>query len=187
MKIIANDLRLGHIIEFQNSLWSISKNPEHIKPGKGGAYVQVEMKNLYDMKKLNHRFNSHHSIDRAYIEERKLQYLYDLDDNITFLDNSNLEEVILKKHSSKNIVKFLLPNIIFTARVFENKIIDIIPPINIIFTIKETEIYMKSFRESPSYKIAITENDVKIMVPSYINVGDKVSVNTEDMKFIEKL
>ncbi len=187
MKIIANDLRSGHIIEYQKTLWSISKNPEHIKPGKGGAYVQVEMKNLYDSKKLNQRFNAHQYLNRAYIEEKQAQYLYDLDDGIIFLNKDGLEEIFVPKKTIGLLEEFLLPNVIFTIRFFGSKIVDVKSPPQVVFVIQETEVFMKSFRESPTYKFAITENNVKIEVPSYINTGDKVLINTEDMKFIEKL
>ncbi len=187
MKILANEIRIGHIIEYKNSLWYVTQTPEHIKPGKGGAYVQIEMRNITNKSKTTQRLQSHQAVEKPFIEQKKISYLYTNQDKVTFLDQETLEEIVINKEVLGENVVYLIENIIFEAKICKDKIIAVLPPATINMTIKEADPFIKTARESPSYKGVVVDNDLKVLVPPYLEVGNIITIRTEDKSFVAKV
>ena len=186
MKISANSIRVGNILAHNNELWVVAKNPEHTKPGKGGAYVQVEMKNLKTGNKLNERFSSSEYVERAQLEQKEFQYLYPEGDNLVFMDNETFEQIYLNKSILGEKLPFLLENMAVKIEYYEEEALNIDLPPSVILEIVETEPVIKGATASATYKPAILENGVKVMVPAYIEIGQKIVVKTEDVTFVER-
>ncbi len=186
MKISANSIRAGNILVHNNELWVVAKNPSHTQPGKGGAYVQVEMKNLKSGTKLNHRFSSSESVEKAQLDQRECQYLYPEGDNLVFMDNENFEQVYLKKDILDEKLPFLLENMNVKIEFYQEEALNVQLPQTVALVITETEPVIKGATASATYKPAILENGAKVMVPAYIESGQKIVVKTEDISFVER-
>lgn len=186
MKISANSIRAGNILVHNNELWVVAKTPSHTQPGKGGAYVQVEMKNLKTGNKLNHRFSSSDNVERAHLEQKDYQYLYPEGDNLVFMDNENFEQIYLNKNILDEKLPFLLENMNVKIEFYQEEALNIELPQTVILEIVETEPVIKGATASATYKPAILENGVKVMVPAYIESGQKIVVKTEDISFVER-
>jgi elongation factor P len=186
MKISANSLRAGNVIVHNNDLWVISKTPEHTKPGKGGAYVQVEMKNLQTNTKLNERFSSSDYIEKAQLENRNLQFLYLEDNNLVLMDSETFEQILINKIMVGERLPFLEDNMMLKVQFFEEKPLNIELPQNIIAEIMQTDPVIKGSTVTSSYKPAILTNGIKVMVPPYLVIGEKIIVKTEDISFVER-
>lgn len=186
MKITATTIKQGHILFYEGELWVVSKQPEHTKPGKGPAYMQVEMKNLKTGSKLNHRFNSSDYVERAQLEQRDFQYLYMEGDNLILMDLENFEQLPLHKSIAKEKLPFLVDNMEVTVEFFEEQALDIHLPANVTLTIEQTDPVIKGSTATASYKPAILSNGVKVMVPPYLVTGEEIVVKTEDASFVER-
>ena len=186
MKISANDIRAGNILVHNNALWVVAKQPEHTKPGKGGAYVQVEMKNLKTGTKLNERFSSSDWVERAALEQKKMQYLYQEGDNILVMDMDNFEQLEISKKIVDDKLPLLADNMIISVEFYEDEPLSVALPQTVICEITETEPVIKGATATSSYKPAILTNGVKVMVPSYLTTGEKIVVKTEDTSFVER-
>jgi elongation factor P len=186
MKITANSIRAGNVLVLNGVLWVVTKQPEHTKPGKGGAYVQVEMKNLKTGTKSNERFSSGDYIEKAYLEQKDYQYLYPEGDNLVFMDNENYEQIILNKEILDERLPFLQENMIVKVEFYGEEPLNVELPMNVILTIVETEPVIKSATVTSTFKPAILENGVKVMVPPYIETGQKIVVRTEDITYVER-
>lgn len=188
MKISANSVRQGHIIEYQNNLWVVSKKPEHTKPGKGGAYIQLEMKNIKNGVKLNRRFSSSEHLTKAMIEERQYQYLYQEKDQIILMDISSFEQIqVPQTIISTTLLQFLVENTLVILESYEDKPINLVLPSTMELEIVETSPYIKGATVTASYKPAILSNGVKIMVPPYLTTGEKIVVKLSDLSFVERV
>lgn len=187
MKISANDIRAGNILVHKNDLWIVAKMPEHTKPGKGGAYVQVEMKNLKSGTKLNERFNSTETVEKAFLEQKEYQYLYDEDDNLVLMDNENFEQIYVPKTILGDKLAFLQTSMNVSVEFYGDEALNIYLPATINCEIVETEPVIKGATATSTYKPAILENGIRVMVPPYIETGQKIVVKTEDATYVERV
>lgn len=186
MKISANAIRAGNILVHNNELFQVAKQPEHTKPGKGPAYVQVEMKNLKTGNKLNERFSSSDYVQRAQLEQKEFQFLYFEDNNLVLMDTETFEQTLLDKQILGEKLPFITDNMIVKVEFYEDKPLNIELPQTIIDTIVETDPVIKGASATSSYKPAILSNGIKVMVPSYLTIGEKIVVKTEDISFVER-
>jgi elongation factor P len=186
MKISANDIKIGNILDYENELWTVIKNPEHTKPGKGGAYVQVEMKNLRTGNKLNQRFSSTESVDKAFLEYQEMQYLYAEGEHLVFMDPSTFEQKLLDKKLLGDKLPFLTDNMNVDVEFYQEIPLNIKLPKTVIVEIEMTDPVIKGSTITSSYKPAILTNGLKVAVPPYLVTGEKIVVKTEDLIFVER-
>ena len=186
MKIDGNQIKVGNILEINSKLWRVLKT-QHTQPGKGGAYIQVEMKELKDGTKMNERFRSSESVERAILDEKICQFLYVSNNKFVFMDNVSYEQLEIGNDIiSDEQKKYLKENENITLQLYENKPVGIALPDNIILKIIETESVVKGQTATSSYKPAILEGNIKTSVPPFIEIGDSVVINTFDSSYIEK-
>ena len=178
MKIIATEIRVGMILEYKNDLWEVLKT-NHVKPGKGGAFAQVEMKSLNKNTKINERFRSSETIEKASLEEIKLNYLYSDDSDYYFINPKTFDQINIKKILIGEKGKMLSENLEVT--------INLILPNQITCKIESTDAALKGQTVSSSYKPARLENGVNIQVPPFIESGDRIILDTRTMEYIKKI
>jgi elongation factor P len=186
MKISANAVRSGNILVHNGELCVVSKQPEHVKPGKGPAYIQVEMKNLKTGSKLNERFNSSDMLEKAELEQRKFQFLYFEENNMVMMDTESFEQLLISKNLLEDKLPFLSDNMIVEVEFHEERPIGIELPQSVIAEVVETDPVIRGATATSSYKPAILANGVKVMVPAYLTIGEKIVVRTEDSSFVER-
>lgn len=186
MKVTANSLRLKSVIIYENGLWMIMKPPEHTKPGKGGAYVQVEMRNIKTKTKTNIRFNSNDYIELAYLEKKPYQYLYNEGDNLVFMDKETFEQTNISKDLIEDKVVFLKDNMDVEIEFYLEDPLNIILPSTVVLEVVETEPVIKGATVTGSYKPAVLENGIRVTVPPYLTIGEKIIVKTEDSTYVER-
>jgi elongation factor P len=187
MEISANSIRAGNILLYKDELWSVAKTPVHTKPGKGPAYVQVEMKNIKTGNKLNERFSSSDHVTRVQLERKDYQFLYIEDNNLILMDMDNFEQISINSKIMDDKILFLEDNMMLFVEFYEDMPISIDLPQTIICTIINTDPVIKGSTVTSSYKPAILHNKVKVMVPSYLTIGEKILVKTEDVSFVERV
>ena len=186
MKISANEIKVGNILEFDNKLWKVLKL-EHTKPGKGGAYVQAELKDINIGTKKNERFRSDENIEKAYLEQKKFQFLYSNGDEYYFMDQNNYEQININKEKiTSEILPYLKDGINVSIELKDDKPINILLPETITLEIKEAEAVIKGQTATSGLKPAVLENGVKVMVPLHIEKGMKIVVKTSDNSYVEK-
>jgi len=186
MKISGNELKTGMIIEHKNDLWEILKT-QHVKPGKGGAFNQVEMKSINKDTKLNERFRSSDNIERAIIEEIEYNYLYEDKNEFYFINNKTFEQINLRKDLLGEKFKFLSEGLEVRIGIYNDIPIKIDLPNQINCKIETTDAALKGQTVSSSYKPAILENGIKIQVPPFIESGDTIIVDTRSIEYIKKI
>ena len=185
MKTNANSLRVGNIIEFQNQLWKILKR-DHVKPGKGGAYVQIEMKNIVTNNKTNNRYNSSEDVDVAYSETKKYQFQYLDQENIVVMDMETFETLEFDKNLAEKSLPFLTTSMDIKVEFCNDNPIAILLPEQVNAVISEAETTVKGQTANSSYKPAILENGIRVMVPPFINSGEEIIVRTEDFTYVSR-
>ena len=186
MKIEGNQIKVGNILEIHNKLWRVIKT-QHTQPGKGGAYLQVEMKGLTEGTKINERFRSSESIERAILDEKECQYLYSADDKYYFMDKKNFDQIEIEANIITEMQsKFLKENDITTIQLYGSQPVSIILPDHVSFAVVETETVIKGQTAASSYKPAVLERNIKTSVPPFIEVGDIVVINTLNSSYVEK-
>jgi elongation factor P len=186
MKISANSIRAGNILEHEGQLWVVAKQPEHTKPGKGGAYVQVEMKNIKTGNKTNIRFSSTETVEKAFLEQKDYQYLYPEGNNLIFMDTETFEQITLNKDILGDRLSFLSENMTVVVEFYQETPLNVELPSTVILEITETDPVIKGSTVTSSYKPAILENGVRVMIPPYIETGQKIVVKTEDSSYVER-
>ncbi len=187
MEIIgANSIRSGNILALENELWIVTKLPVHTKPGKGPAYVQVEMKNLLNGTKTNHRFKSSDVVKKAHLQEEPYLYLYSADENAYLMHAATFEQIELPLTLINEEKKFLVENLKVYVSFFDEKPVKLTLPQTITVVIQDTPPNIKSATAKAAYKKAQITQDLTVLVPSYLSVGDKIVVKTEDASFVEK-
>ena len=186
MKINASEIRVGMLLEYKNDLWQVLKT-QHVKPGKGGAFAQVEMKSIGKNTKLNERFRSSDSVEKASVEESKLTYLYEDDNEYYFIDGKTFEQTNIKKNMIGEKGKFLKENLEVTISFHNEKPILIELPNQINCKIKSTDASLKGQTVSSSYKPAILDNGIKIQVPPFVESGDEIIVDTRSIEYVKKV
>jgi elongation factor P len=185
MKIGANELRIGMLIEFNGKLWRTCKT-QHVKPGKGGAFVQVELKELKAGTKLNERFRSDETLERVRLDEEECQLLYGDGDSFTFMNMSTFEQFNVAKEAIGEPACFLQDNMTVKIAMYDGEIVAVLLPDTVIMEVVETEAVVKAQTAASSYKPALLGNGVRIMVPPHIEAGTKIVVNTEDINYVER-
>ena len=186
MKITANEIKPGMIIEHKNDYWTVLKT-QHVKPGKGGAFNQVELKSVTKGTKLNERFRSNENLEKPEIEEKKYNFLYIDGENCHFMDNKNFEQVEIPKSITGEHHKLLKENLSVSISFMEGKPISIELQINIECTIKSTDVAIKNQTASSSYKPAILDCGIKINVPPFIESGEKIILDTRTLEYIKRV
>lgn len=186
MKVSANDLRVGNVIDYKNKLWVISKTM-HTQPGKGGAYIQAEMKALLDGQKLNERFRSSETIERAVLEEIDFQYLYSEGDRLHFMNQETFEQIDLPETAlTEEQLPFLQQDMIVAIKFHDGKALAVTLPESVVMRIVEADPVVKGQTAASSYKPAKLENGVRVMVPPFIESGTRIVVSTLDGAYVER-
>jgi elongation factor P len=186
MKINANEIRVGMLLEYKNDLWQVLKT-QHVKPGKGGAFAQVEMKSVNKNTKLNERFRSSETIEKASVEETNFNYLYDDENNYFFMDPKSFEQIEIKKDMVGEKGKLLTENLEVSVSFYNEKPISIDLPNQVNCKIESTDVALKGQTVSSSYKPAILDNGLSIQVPPFIEAGDEVVVDTRNLEYVKKI
>ena len=186
MKIDGNQIKVGNILEINSKLWRVIKT-QHTQPGKGGAYIQVEMKELSEGTKMNERFRSSQSVEKAFLEEKECQFLYTNDDKFYFMDNKNFEQIEIGPDIiSKDQAKFLIENDNIVIQLYELTPVSIILPEHITLKVIESDVAIKGQTAAASFKPALLERNIKTSVPPFVEVGDSIIINTSDATYAEK-
>ena len=183
VKINGNEIRPGNIIEHKKGLWSAVK-VRHVKPGKGGAFAQVELKNLTDGTKLNERFRSSQTVEKIRLEQKSCQFLYADGDMLTFMDQESFEQISLESELVGEGVAFLQEGMTVSLESYEGRFVGIELPDHVTLEVVETEPYIKGQTAASSYKPALLENQMRVMVPPFISSGDKIVVDTRESSYI---
>tara|TARA_Y100000590_G_C15468978_1_gene919441 strand:+ start:394 stop:954 length:561 start_codon:yes stop_codon:yes gene_type:complete len=186
MKISGNEIKPGMLIEHKKDLWEVLKT-QHVKPGKGGAFNQVEMKSINRGTKLNERFRSSDIIEKANLDETNLNFLYEDEQNYFFINQKNFEQIGIKKDLIGEKGKFLKEELEVKISFYDEKPISVELPNQISCKVKSTDAALKGQTVSSSYKPALLENDVKIQVPPFIEIGDEIIIDTRTIEYIKKI
>ena len=186
MKINAGEIRVGMLLEYKNDLWQVLKT-QHVKPGKGGAFAQVEMKSVAKNTKLNERFRSSETVEKASLEEINFNYLYSDENSYFFMDPKTFEQIEIKKNLIGDKGKLLTENLKVSVSFFNDNAISIELPNQINCKIASTDVALKGQTVSSSYKPAILDNGLGIQVPPFIEVGDEIVVDTRNLEYVKKI
>ena len=185
MKLYASEIRVGMLIEYKNDLWQVLKT-QHVKPGKGGAFAQVEMKSVNKNTKLNERFRSSESVEKASLDETKFNYLYDDETDYHFMNPKSYEQINIKKEIVGEKGKMLTENLEVSISFYNERPLTVELPNQVTCTIETTDVALKGQTVSSSYKPATLDNGINIQVPPFIDSGDKIIVDTRTMEYIKK-
>jgi elongation factor P len=186
-KALAVDIRVGNLIEFDKRIWRVLKSYHVHVGGRGGAFMQVEMKDIENGTKTNQRFRTDEKIDRAFVEAREMQYLYAEGDSYVFMDKENYEQLNLPAEFLEGQTGYLLPNTDVQINFHNERAIGLQLPSSVVLTIIETEPNLKGATATSSYKPAKTETGLTVMVPPFVLEGEKIKVNTDDGAYIERV
>ena len=186
MKITANEIKPGMIIEHNNDYWNVLKT-QHVKPGKGGAFNQVELKSVIKGTKLNERFRSSETVEKASLEETTFNYLYSDETNYFFMNPKTFEQIEIKKESVGDKGKLLKENLEVTISFMESKPISIVLPNNIECLIETTDAAIKNQTASSSYKPAMLDCGIKINVPPFVESGEKIIIDTRTLEYVKRV
>ena len=186
MKINAGEIRVGMLLEYKNDLWQVLKT-QHVKPGKGGAFAQVEMKSVNKNTKLNERFRSSETVEKASLEEINYNFLYEDENNYFFMEPKSFEQIEIKKDIVGGKGKLLTENLEVSVNFYNDTPISVNLPNQVHCIIKSTDVALKGQTVSSSYKPAILDNGLSIQVPPFIEAGDEVIVDTRDLEYIKKV
>ena len=186
MKISGNEIKPGMLLEHKDDLWEVLKT-QHVKPGKGGAFAQIEMKSINKNTKLNERFRSSETVEKASIEETKYNYLYMDEKNFFFMEPKSFEQVEIKKELLGEKGKLLKESLEVTISFYNNNAILVDLPNQITCKIKNTDAALKGQTVSSSYKPATLENDINIQVPPFVESDDEVIIDTRTLEYVKKI
>jgi elongation factor P len=184
-KIAGNEIRPGALIEHQGGLW-VAVKTQAVKPGKGGAYNQVELKNVVSGTKLNERFRADESVEEVYLEKKDFQFLYASGETLTFMDLDSYEQIELAADFVGDQAQFLQDGMKVLVQLHEGRPISIRLPLQVVLEVVEADPVLKGGTAAPSYKSAVLENGLKVQVPPFINAGTKILVSTEDGSYIRR-
>ena len=186
MKINAGEIRVGMLLEYKNDLWLVLKT-QHVKPGKGGAFAQVEMKSVGKNTKLNERFRSSETVEKASLEETDFNYLYDDENNYIFMDPKTFEQIEIKKDLIGEKGKLMTENLKVSVSFHNENPISVELPNQVTCKIETTDVALKGQTVSSSYKPATLNNGLNIQVPPFIDSGDEVIIDTRTLEYIKKI
>ena len=186
MKINAGEIRVGMLLEYKNDLWQVLKT-QHVKPGKGGAFAQVEMKSVNKGTKLNERFRSSENVEKASLEETNYNFLYEDENNYFFMEPKSFEQIEIKKEIIGDKGKLLIENLEVTVSFYNDSPISVELPNQVTCKIENTDVALKGQTVSSSYKPATLSNGLNIQVPPFIESGDSVVVDTRTLEYLKKI
>ena len=186
MKINATEIRVGMILEYKNDLWEVLKT-QHVKPGKGGAFAQIEMKNLIKNTKLNERFRSSETVEKATLEETKFNFLYEDDTDYYFMNPKTFDQINIKKNMVGQKGKMLTENLEVGINFYNENPLSVELPNQIASKVETTDATLKGQTVSSSYKPATLDNGINIQVPPFIESGDKIIVDTRTIEYVKKI
>ena len=186
MKINAGEIKVGMLLEYKNELWQVLKT-QHVKPGKGGAFAQVEMKSIGKNTKLNERFRSSETVEKASLEETKFNYLYDDENNYYFMDPKNFEQIEIKKELVGNQGKLMTENLEVSVSFYNENPISVELPNQVKCKIEMTDVALKGQTASSSYKPATLSNGLNIQVPPFIESGDEIIIDSRNLEYVQKI
>ncbi len=184
-KINGNEIRPGNILEHDGGLWAAVK-VNHVKPGKGGAFAQVELKNLRDGRKLNERFRSEDKVEQVRLEQKDQQFLYENDGRLVFMDSESFEQIELDAELLGERRPFLQDGMTATIEYYGDEALSVSIPQKVTCTVTETEPVVKGQTAANSYKPAILDNGVRMMVPPFIGEGEAIIINTDTLEYSER-
>ncbi len=185
MKINANLIKVGNIIRHQEKMYLVL-NTSIIKPGKGGAFIQVEMRDILSKNKTNHRFRTSDSIEKLNTDEISSTFLFSNDTKLTFMRDDNFEQLEIDKTSYESKFGLLNDGMKVTLEYVDEKIINIRLPKTVEIEIETADAVVKGQTASSSYKPAITNKGLKILVPPHIKQGDKIIIQSDNLEYVEK-
>jgi len=186
MKINATEIRVGMILEYKNDLWEVLKT-QHVKPGKGGAFAQIEMKSLNKNTKLNERFRSSETVEKATLEETKFNFLYEDDTDYYFMNPKTFDQINIKKNIVGEKGRMLTENLEVNINFYNENPLSIDLPNQITSKVESTDAALKGQTVSSSYKPATLDNGINIQVPPFIESGDKIVVDTRTIEYVKKV
>ncbi|HZA65406.1 MAG TPA: elongation factor P [Geminicoccaceae bacterium] len=185
MKINGNEIRPGYVLEHKDRLWMVVK-AEHVKPGKGPAYQQVELKDLVDGTKLNERFRAAETVERVRLEEKEYQYLYEEGEQLNLMEQETFEQMTIGKELLGDSLPFLQEGMAITVQTYEGRPLMVRLPDTSVLEVIEADPVVKGQTAAASYKPAVLENGVRIMVPPHIEAGTRVVVNIAEASYVER-
>ena len=186
MKINAGEIRVGMLIEYKNDLWQVLKT-QHVKPGKGGAFAQVEMKSINKNTKLNERFRSSETVEKASVDEIKFNFLYEDEKSYFFIDPKSFEQIEIKKNIVGEKGKLLTENLEVSINFYNEIPLSVDLPNQVTCKIYTTEAALKGQTVSSSYKPAVLNNGLSVQVPPFIETGDEIIIDTRNLEYIKKI
>jgi elongation factor P len=186
MKINAGEIRVGMLLEYKNDLWQVLKT-QHVKPGKGGAFAQVEMKSVNKNTKVNERFRSSETVEKASLEETNHNFLYEDENNYFFIQPKTFEQIEIKKNIVGEKGKLLTENLEVSVSFYNDAPISVELPNQVTCKIDTTDAALKGQTVSSSYKPAVLDNGLNIQVPPFIEAGDEVIVDTRNLEYVKKI
>jgi elongation factor P len=185
MKINAIDIKPGNVLEHQGKLWIVLKR-DLVQPGKGGAFAQVEMRDLRAGTKLNDRFRTQETVERVRLDEKEMQFLFMEDDQATFMDNDNYEQIAVPREMIGEPADFLRDGMVCTVMLYEGTPLSVELPPSVTMAVVEADPVVRGQTASSSYKPGKLENGRRVMIPPYIETGTRIVVNTVDGSFVER-
>ena len=186
MKINASEIRVGMLLEYKNDLWQVLKT-QHVKPGKGGAFAQVEMKSVNKNTKLNERFRSSETVEKASLEETNYNFLYEDEKNYFFMDPKSFEQIEIKKDIVGEKGKLLTENLEVIVNFYNDTPLSIELPNQVTCKIESTDVALKGQTVSSSYKTAKLDNGLNIQVPPFVEIGDEVVIDSRNLEYVKKI
>ena len=186
MKINAGEIRVGMLLEYKNDLWQVLKT-QHVKPGKGGAFAQVEMKSVNKSTKLNERFRSSETVEKASLEEISYSFLYEDENDYFFMEPKTFDQIQIKKEIVGEKGKLLTENLEVSVSFYNDLPISVDLPNQVTCKIETTDAALKGQTVSSSYKPAILNNGLSIQVPPFIEAGDQVIIDTRNLEYVKKI
>ena len=186
MKISGNEIRVGMLIEHKNDLWQVLKT-QHVKPGKGGAFAQIEMKSMNKNTKLNERFRSSDTVEKASLDEIKFNFLYEDESDYYFINQKSFEQINIKKDVVGKKGKMLSENLEVNINFYNDRPLTVDLPNQVTCKIESTDVALKGQTVSSSYKPATLDNGINIQVPPFIESGDTIIVDTRTIEYVKKI
>ena len=186
-KVLATEVRAGNLIEFDKRVWRVLKSYHVHVGGRGGAFMQVEMKDIESGTKTNQRFRTDEKVERAFVEGREMEYLYEDGSSYVFMDKETFEQLNLTAELLEGQVEYLLPNTVVLVNFHNERPIGVQLPPSVVLTITETEPTLKGATATGSFKPAKTETGLTVMVPPFVGEGEKIKVNTDSGEHIERV
>jgi elongation factor P len=185
MKIIGSAVRAGNIIEYDKKIWRVVKH-NVVSPGKGSAFNQIEMRDARTGTKTNIKLRADETVEQLRADEKEMQYLFHEGDTYTFMDQESYEQITVNRDLIGDAADFLTDNMVCTMNLIENEVVGVNLPVSTVCTVVEADAVVKGQTASSSYKPAMLDNGVKIMVPPFIASGTRIVVNIEERSYLER-